>query len=329
MFHMRHGLPLAIVLAAALLAAAAEEDGQTFTDPAKAGADFAVQGEYAGTIAEGGKEIKAGAQVVALGKGKFDLMLYYGGLPGAGWKRTDKKKQLSGETKDQVTSFASPDLAATIQEGKLALKDSGGTPIGKLTKIERKSPTLGAKPPDGAIVLFDGKSAENFINGNLVDGLLQAGCETKQKFQDHTIHLEFRTPFKPHARGQERGNSGVYPQGRYEIQVLDSFGLEGLNNECGGIYSIRQPDVNMCFPPLSWQTYDIEVKSAKYDAAGKKVQNARITVKHNGVVIHDNVELDKGTPGKLPEGPEPGPLYLQGHGNPVFFRNIWVVANSN
>ena len=156
------------------------------------------------------------------------------------------------------------------------------------------------------------------------DHLLRANCHSKEKFGDHSLHLEFRTPFKPHARGQKRGNSGVYVQSRYEIQVLDSFGLEGKNNECGGIYSIAQPKVNMCFPPLTWQTYDIDFTAARYDGE-KKVKNARITVKHNGVVIMDDLELPHGTPGRLEEGSGPAPLYLQGHGNPVFYRNIWVV----
>ncbi len=154
---------------------------------------------------------------------------------------------------------------------------------------------------------------------------MAADCASKEKFGDHLLHIEFRTPFRPLAPCQARGNSGVYIQSRYELQVLDSFGLSGENNECGGIYSIAKPAVNMCFPPLSWQTYDIEFTAAKYDEAGKKVKNATATIKHNGVVIHENVDMKNGTPGRLPEGKSQEGLYLQGHGNPVVYRNIWVV----
>jgi hypothetical protein len=107
--------------------------------------------------------------------------------------------------------------------------------------------------------------------------------------------------------------------------VLDSFGLKEKDNECGGIYSIAAPLVNMCFPPLTWQTYDIDFTAARYDSEGKKMQNARITVYHNGVVIHDDRELSHETPGHSPEGPAPDALYLQGHNDPVVFRNIWAV----
>ncbi len=200
-----------------------------------------------------------------------------------------------------------------------------GAELGTLKKVDRKSPTLGAKAPEGAIVLFDGTSADHFNGGKItMTDLLAADCETKEKFTDHKLHIEFRTPFKPAARGQARGNSGVYVQGRYECQVLDSFGLEGENNECGGIYSIAKPKVNACFPPLTWQTYDIDFTAARYEN-GNKVKNARVTIKQNGIMIHDDLELTHGTPGKNPEADAPDVIYLQGHGNPVVYRNIWVV----
>jgi hypothetical protein len=316
------GWALALVLAAAGVATAA--DGKAaYTDPKEAGPDFIVQGEYAGLDTEGHKW---GCQVIALGDGKFDVVGYPGGLPGDGWKRGDETKKGKGELKDGVTSIKGEDgWTATIKDGAMKVEHDGKN-VGELKKTERKSPTLGAKAPSGATVLFDGSSAEAFKNGKIVEGNLlgATNCETNAKWQDHTLHVEFRTPFMPGSRGQGRGNSGVYIQCRYELQVLDSFGLDGKNNECGGIYTIAEPKVNMCLPPLAWQTYDIDYTAAKYED-GKKVKNARVTIKHNGVTIHDDLELPKGTPGKSNEGPEPLGLFLQDHGNPVAFRNIWVV----
>ncbi|MGH7128550.1 MAG: 3-keto-disaccharide hydrolase, partial [Planctomycetaceae bacterium] len=137
--------------------------------------------------------------------------------------------------------------------------------------------------------------------------------------------IEFRLPYMPYARGQGRANSGVYLQGRYEVQILDSFGLHGAENECGALYRLRPPDVNMCLPPLAWQTFDIEFHAARFDAAGRKTENARITVLHNGVAIHDNVEILRKTGNGAEEGPDPLPIRLQDHGNPVVFRNIWIL----
>ncbi len=312
---------LAMILAAAGIAAAA--DGKTaYTDAKEAGPDFVAQGEYAGTDTDGKKW---GCQVIALGEGKFDVVGYPGGLPGDGWKRGDETKRGKGEIKDGIVTVKGDDWSATIKDGALAVEHEGKK-VAELKKTERKGPTLGAKAPSGATVLFDGSTADHFKNGKIVEGSLlgATNCETNAKWQDHTLHIEFRTPFMPLARGQGRGNSGVYIQCRYELQVLDSFGLDGKNNECGGIYTIAEPKVNMCLPPLAWQTYDIDYTAAKYED-GKKVKNARVTIKHNGVTIHDDIELPKGTPGKANEGAEPLGLFLQDHGNPVAFRNIWVV----
>jgi hypothetical protein len=314
------------IAAIALLAvgrAWAADDNPAYTNAKDAGPDFAVQGEYLGTANESGE--KWGAHIIALGDGKFDVVGYKGGLPGDGWKKGDEAKRGTGELKDGTLELKGDDWTATVKEGVFTVMHERQK-VAELKKVERKSPTLGAKPPEGAKVLFDGTTAENFENGQIIEENLLAASNpvSKLKMGDHTMHLEFRTPFMPKSRGQARGNSGVYPQGRYEIQVLDSFGLEGKNNECGGIYSISEPAVNMCLPPLAWQTYDIEFTAAKYDG-DKKTANARVTVKHNGVVIHDNVDLKDGTPGKDLEGPAKNGLYLQDHGNPVAFRNIWVV----
>ncbi|MBN2307692.1 MAG: DUF1080 domain-containing protein [Candidatus Hydrogenedentes bacterium] len=153
------------------------------------------------------------------------------------------------------------------------------------------------------------------------------GIVSKATFMDHRVHIEFRTPFMPDAREQARGNSGVYLQGRYEVQVLDSYGLEGLDNECGGIYKVARPRVNMCAPPLQWQTYDIVFRAPRYDASGNRTNEGTITVRHNGVVIHEDQPVSAPTAaGAGGEASQPGGLHLQDHGNPVQFRNIWVVA---
>jgi hypothetical protein len=318
---------LVMVPSAVLPAAAAQRPRAVFTDPDKAGPDFAVQGEYVGKVKTEKGEMDCGAQVIALGNGRFRSVGYYGGLPGAGWNGKDKPVA-EGQTRDGVTTLKAIDgeATATIKDSVMAVVDGNGQTLATLKRIVRKSPTLGKKPPEGAVVLFDGKTAENFKGGRMTeDGLLMEGATSKQTFQSFSLHLEFRTPFMPYARGQERGNSGFYAQGRYETQILDSFGLEGLDNECGGIYEIARPTVNMCLPPLSWQTYDIEFTAAGYKD-GKKVKNATLTVRHNGVLIHKDQEVPRATrAAPVAEGPEPGPVYLQDHGCPVRFRNIWVV----
>ena len=162
------------------------------------------------------------------------------------------------------------------------------------------------------------------VEGGAVEMTPGAGSLiSRAQFADQRVHLEFRTPFEPDNRGQGRGNSGVCLQARYEVQVLDSYGLEPRGNECGGLYGLAAPLVNMCAPPTQWQTYDIEYHAGRRDPVANTATAARITVRHNGVLIHDNVTIPDSAP--LVEEVVTGPLLLQDHWNPVQYRNIWVV----
>ena len=297
-------------------------------DPAKVvDPDFAVQGEYSGEIRTEGGMQKIGVQIIAKGKGKFHAVGYIGGLPGDGWDGSEKH-EADGERKGDAVVFLGNEAIASIRDGVMSVLGQGDAALGKLTKTVRNSPTFGLKAPAGAIVLFDGKNGEPFEGARVTpDGMLMQGVTSKQKFQSGTLHLEFRTPYQPEHDGQQRGNSGCYLQGRYEVQILDSFGLAGRDNECGGIYSVKNPDLNMCFPPLTWQTYDIDFTAATFGSDGKPTKPARITVRHNGVLVHNDIELpNRNTTGApVAFGSEPGPVYLQDHGNPVRFQNVWFV----
>jgi 3-keto-disaccharide hydrolase len=320
-------LAVALLISASTLLAA-DPNAVAFLDPAKAGIDYELQGEYVGMVQNNDGDLKVGVQIIALGDDTFRAEAFIGGLPGDGWSRGDKSHTAESKLQDGLLRFTSENgkIVSEVKDGSIIVY-GGDTKVAELTKTHRQSPTLGAKPPEGAIVLFDGSSTIAWNGGEVIDNkwLGAQNIDTKEKFGDHQLHIEFRTPFMPTSRGQGRGNSGVYVQSRYEVQVLDSFGLEGKNNECGGIYSIAQPIVNMCLPPLTWQAYDIDFTAARYDAEGKKTENARITVRHNGVKIHDDVELTHGTPGRHAESSGPDSLFLQNHGNPVVFRNIWAV----
>ena len=315
---MRTFLILALTLATAPLLAAG---GKAVTNEKDAGADFKLQGEYAGKAGDK----KMGIQVIALGKGKFDAVVLFGGLPGDGWTREDRSVKLKGETKDGKTEFKGEKGQWGQITGDVFHAHIGDVSV-DAKKTIRKSTTLGAHPPKGATVLFDGSNVDEWQGGKLAeDKYLAVGTRTKKKFRDFTLHLEFRTPYMEESRGQGRGNSGMYLLDQYECQILDSFGLEGKDNECGGIYSASKPIVNMCLPPLSWQTYDVEFTAAKFEG-DKKVSKAVVTIKHNGVVIHDKLQLPGSTPGGgQRDESKPGSLFLQNHSNPVHFRNIWIV----
>lgn len=200
--------------------------------------DFAVQGEYVGEFTPTDQPIKYGVQVISLGKGKFRMVARKKGLPGDGWNEKEEKP-LDFEPVDGVFTYQEFDGTFTIaiKDGVIVVKKDDKV-VGTLKRIVRKSPTFGAKPPKGAVVLFDGKSAEQFEGGRMTDdGLLKQGATSKFKHQSGTLHLEFQIPYGPLL--PSRGNSGVYLQSRYEVQMLDSFGVKPHNHECGGIRRSR------------------------------------------------------------------------------------------
>lgn len=321
-----------IYVAAAIAMLCGSLFGDDANDPRKAsltsqeaGPEFAVQGEYTGKIKAGDDEVKLGVQVVAEGNNKLAWAAYIGGLPGDGWDGNPPIRG-AGAVTGKTGELKGEAAQGEIKDGSLVITNADKVQLGELAKTTRVSPTIGRKPPEGAVVLFDGTTADHFEGGKLSeDKFLLPGVTSKEKFGSFELHIEFMLSYMPNARGQGRSNSGCYMQGRYEVQMLDSFGLAGEDNECGGIYEIRKPNVNMCFPPLSWQTYDVEYHAAKFDATGKKTDNAWMSVKHNGVVIHEKVKLPRETrAAPVAEGPEPGPIYLQDHGDPVRYRNIWI-----
>jgi DNA invertase Pin-like site-specific DNA recombinase len=177
----------------------------------------------------------------------------------------------------------------------------------------------------------------HWLRNRLLGGKLaraEQWATSKKVFRDYQAHVEFRDPFMPFARGQGRANSGVYldqcnknSRPGYEIQVLDSFGLDGKIDECGAVYGQKAPLLNMCYPPLSWQTYDIQFKAARWNKDRTKAASPVLTVHHNGVKIHDNIELQENylTGGEKSLADKPGALMLQNYVGKVYYRNIWVV----
>jgi hypothetical protein len=240
--------------------------------------------------------------------------------------------------------------AATAQEKKpLGYQD---TPIIPGTKWhvhdgERPQPpivTPGEKPgdaPSDAIVLFDGKDLSQWRKGDGADagwkvenGYAEVVAKTGDIFTrdefgpDVQLHLEFATP-PAQGDGQQRGNSGVFFFGRYEIQILDSYENPTYpDGQATGIYGFMPPQVNASRPPGQWQTYDILFEGPRFSAEGKLTKAAVVTVLHNGVVTQNRTVLIGQTPhkkvGTYTAHGEKGPIKLQDHGNPMRFRNIWI-----
>ncbi len=344
-------LALCALIVFGLTAAKANEEFTSLRDVLNSpfALDYVIQGEYKDTVQN------RYYQIIADGNLNFRVTGYPDGLPGAGWDRSmarffghgviedgvlvitgdkmdiPKYEGVEGKTREIIFDEDQQNrkIRISVEGDKFYLADDKRpTEKHELVKINRVSPSLGQKAPEGAFVVFDGTGTENLLEGAKINEETrslwsEAQTVTFEKDRPYLLHVEFLTSFMPTSLSQGRSNSGVYVAEAYECQVLDSFGLNGENNECGGFYQFAMPIVNMCLPPLTWQTYDIEFTPVKYED-GKKVANACVTVRHNGVVIHDQVELPNQTPGCKGEADEARGLYLQGHGNHVQYRNIWV-----
>jgi hypothetical protein len=303
-----------------------------------------VMGIYAGTFkpAEGPAK-EATGYVVPMDyekDGKKPYMVVVGINPlqrGENSMRIELDGTLAG---GQLTVQAKPDSdvkwQGRLNDETLVVKAADGGTF-TLEKTRLVSPTLGKQPPEGATVLLPFKkgektSLEKWTNKNwliLDDGAVQVNRGsnfTVDKFGDCTLHVEFMTPYEPDRRGQGRGNSGVYLQGRYEVQVLDSFGLVPQMNDCGSIYMVGITRVNACRPPLHWQTYDIQFHAPRFNDAGEVTELPWMTVYQNGIMIHEKQEIPGPTTAAPFKDAQPkDQLYLQDHGNPVRYRNIWLI----
>lgn len=343
----------ALVLALSLTPAMSAADFGTVPDP--------YVGNWSGILSINGREEPLHATIIAY-KGRYEVALRTAPDPRKAALviliGTTQAEQLVLAPALSLTQFqvlaGSLSSAATDGvrwQGQANRQQVIGTLAGPTTgtftlkkSLFQPSPTLGAEAPAGAEVLFAGTSLnawesrrapEEPIQWSITDsGALEVCSEiagkrnkqdlkTKGSYGDYRLHLEFKLAHKPEATGQGRSNSGVIHLGLYETQILDSFGLYGRDNECGGIYKIREPDSNAGYPAGLWQTYDIDFTAPRFDVVGTKTADARMTVRLNGILVHRDVAVPKPTAG----GKEAarGPIVLQDHGNPVQFRNIWVV----
>ena len=297
-------------------------------------------GEYAGVYhLPGYPDFTASGTVVTEGAGLYRIVARYQGTDGQ-----TTQVEVHGHAEDpRVTSMGYSQAVlwiGEVRDDKLTLSHAehqyGGS--FELKKFVRTSPTAGMAPPAGAVILLpfkEGQAPDTSAWTNpdwkpMPDGSMQVsrgkGANlTKKEFGDICLHLEFNLPHVPTEIGQARGNSGVYVQHRYEVQVLDSFGVVATAGDCAALYDLSAPRVNACLPPGQWQTYDILFRSPRLNADGSVKEKAHITVVQNGLVVQDNVELPKETPGGKDKPAAKDVLYLQDHGNPVKYRNIWAV----
>lgn len=316
-----------------------------------------TQGYWEGdwTLDEGGGG-KQTAKVIALGNEEY--LGSFTAYDGSDQQNETFHFNIRGTTeKDQVTFATTIPLGEKLGtfEWKAAIKDGKFT--GRYTnnknytggftlkRVEKKLNALGVKPLPGAIVLFDGRNFDHWrridggdVSWKIVDGAMRimpaskdgkpvtAHLTCRDTFKSAQIHLEYRLPLLPEARDQERGQSGLYLQGLYELQILDSFGKPTSEEGAGAILRQHKPSENVSLPPREWQVFDITYIAPRLDTDGKIKEPGEIIVVHNDVQILDRVKVREATEGApLKSIRDATGLVLQDAGQPVEFRNIWVV----
>ena len=317
---------IAILMLGSTTLAQNKEKGPAYTSPPAKDMSYPLMGEFMGSVtSDDGKKQVVGLQIRSIGNDQFDAVAYYGGLPGQP-KFNAEPIQMIGKRSGKFVVLSGGPWAIFVENNQCRLVDLKGKSRGQLKRVKRKSPTLYSPAPEGAVILFDGTGTDQFTTAEMTgDELLMEGADVKPMFQYLNLHVEFRLPYMPYADGQQRGNSGLYLQSRYECQVLDSFALIPKIDGLGALYRFRPPAIHMCFPPLVWQTYDVQFTAPRWNADGTKARNATITSWVNGVKVQDNVSLPNKTGAGKTEEPLLLPTRFQNHGDPVRFRNIWVV----
>ncbi len=315
----------------------AKTESAHFEDPT----DFALMGDWEGKLLRPDVDPKyntLAAQLICIDKIKYRLRI----LPALNL-RAEPYTEVDVELKDGRIAYQSQDWDLVFENGMCkGVRNPHGKPIKvNLKKVEQFSPTLGLKPPAGAIVLFDGTHFDAWrhhgtqtvptwtllkddrvmetVSGhwnnmeNRKKGI-GGSIVTRQSFKNMQLHLEFRYPVEPGLVGQKRGNSGLKISGFKEVQILNSYGLPGYWNECGALYRYMPPQVNAAAPPLQWQTYDVEIQLPDVDSNDT---TGTMTVRHNEHIIHNQVKMSVGRR-------ESVTITLQDHRNALQFRNIWI-----
>lgn len=298
-------------------------------------------GTYEGGYrAIGRAELPATGIVVSEGPGLYRTTVQFReAAPAEGFQQLELHGGVAGMRVTFLGYSNSAYWHGEVAEGKLLItrgdEHYGGQFELKLT--EHHSPTEGQAPPKGAVVLLpfeEGKPSNLDAWKNkewkvLPDGSVQVASGkganyTVQQFGDMQMHIEFNLPHLPLAFGQGRANSGIYIQNRYELQILDSFGVLVSAGDCGAFYQLSTPRVNANFPPERWQTYDVTFRAPRLDSGGTQREPAKVTVLLNGVSIQEDLVLEHPSPGGAEKPAEKDCIQIQDHGNPIRFRNAWV-----